>query len=226
MIAYSVIDAYLVSLDATAWKVYLALLRHADPDGVCWPSQETIAVETGLKERAVRYALIRLSEADLITIERQSGKSTIYHITPAPPCRPENEGAAPPCRSPRHDDAGTPAPPCRSPRHRHALEQDTRTRYKNKGRSACDVSIPESLNCESFQAAWGEWLAYRREKKKPVSDRAAKMQLRDLETMGPDRAITAIRHSIKSDYQGIYEPGGNGKATADTKAKEKIVYRN
>lgn len=131
---YEALDKYLHSLDGTAWKVYLALLRYANADGACWPSQALIADKTGLRERSVRYAIARLGEAGLLETERQPGKPTVYRITPAPQCRPEDEGAAPSCLIPRHDGAGTPAPPCRQPRHHRAIEQDTRTNYKNKSR--------------------------------------------------------------------------------------------
>jgi hypothetical protein len=150
MIGYSVIDAHLASLDATAWKVYIALFRRKDSDGICWPSQETIAKAIGKKVRVVRYALSRLAKNNLITIERQAGKPTIYHITPAPDCHPDNEGAAPDCQTPRQNNAGTPAKSCHKPRQSCAIEVDKGSRYKNKGRSKAayevsEIPIPESL---------------------------------------------------------------------------------
>ena len=59
-------------------------------------------------------------------------------------------------------------------------------------------------------AAWDEWVAYRQEQKKPVSERSAKMSLKELEKMGVTRAIAAINHSIANGWQGIFEPKGNG----------------
>ena len=132
----SMIDTALPSMDGTAIKVYIVLARHTDSSGACWPSQPTIASKAGLQDRAVRYAIKRLSEAGLVLVEPQSGRPTVYRLlTPAPPCRPANEGAAPLCHPPRHDDAGTPAPRCQKPRHHGAAEQDIGTRHKNKTRA-------------------------------------------------------------------------------------------
>jgi DNA-binding transcriptional ArsR family regulator len=214
-----VLDRHLASLDGTAWKVYLALQRHANADGACWPSQALIANKTGLQERAVRYAITRLVEADLITIERQSGRPTVYRLTPAPPCRPEDEGAAPECHTPRHDDAGTPAPPCRSPRHRHAAELDTRSSYKNKKGRVCDTEgkIPESLSTDEFKDAWRRWIAYRREIRKPLTASTTAAQLKKLATWGPARAVAAIDYTIEHGWKGIFEAKSAGSAAATTR---------
>ena len=38
----------LPKIDGTALKVFLALARRANGNGKCWPSQMTIAVDTGI----------------------------------------------------------------------------------------------------------------------------------------------------------------------------------
>jgi hypothetical protein len=55
------------------------------------------------------------------------------------------------------------------------------------------------------------WLAYRAEKRqKPYARSGLKALLANLESFGPARAKAAIDHSMASNYQGLFEPGGNG----------------
>ncbi len=72
------------------------------------------------------------------------------------------------------------------------------------------VIIPENLSGDDFSTAWSEWCADRKERKKTMTQRAMEMQLKELSVMGKARAIEAIRNSIRSGYQGLFEP--NGKA--------------
>ncbi|KAA0122078.1 helix-turn-helix domain-containing protein [Methylobacterium sp. P1-11] len=51
--------------------VLIALAYYADEDGLCWPSQETLAQNTGFSPRAVRGAIASLRELGLITCEKQ-----------------------------------------------------------------------------------------------------------------------------------------------------------
>ena len=67
-------------------------------------------------------------------------------------------------------------------------------------------SIPDELDTPGFRKAWRDWLGYRREKRKPVSTRAANMQLRRLAACGPAAAVAAIEMSIGNDWQGLF-PG-------------------
>lgn len=66
--------------------------------------------------------------------------------------------------------------------------------------------LPESLNTVGFIAAWEAWQRHRRQKKKPLTDEQAAQQLENLAPLGAERSIAAIKHSIASGYQGIFEP--------------------
>lgn len=68
--------------------------------------------------------------------------------------------------------------------------------------------IPLLLSTEEFRTAWTAWLKHCREKKKALKpgSQAEKMALKKLEEWGDKRAISAIYHSIASNYQGIFEP--------------------
>lgn len=68
-----------------------------------------------------------------------------------------------------------------------------------------EVPIPASIDTTEFGESWLEWIDYRRrDKKVPVTPRAAKQQLADLAEVGPIAAIAAIRKAIASNWQGIF----------------------
>jgi hypothetical protein len=68
--------------------------------------------------------------------------------------------------------------------------------------------IPLLLSTDDFRDEWAAWQKHRSEKKDPIrpGSQAEKMQLKKLEEWGIERAIAAIRHSIRNDYKGIFEP--------------------
>lgn len=67
-----------------------------------------------------------------------------------------------------------------------------------------DVAIPDELNTTEFRRKWEEWCLYRKEKRKKVSPRAAKQQLKELSEHGVAVAVRAIEVSIASDWQGLF----------------------
>ena len=69
-----------------------------------------------------------------------------------------------------------------------------------------EFSIPITLNTTNFVQAWESWILERRERRRPLTNRAAELQLRTLELIGPERAVAAIEHSIMSGYTGVFEP--------------------
>jgi hypothetical protein len=84
------------------------------------------------------------------------------------------------------------------------------------------VALPESLQTAEFRAAWERWCKHRREKRKSLTETSVSEQIAELAEWGNDRAIAAIRLSIKKGWQGIFEdsstqsngkPSGNGSGT-------------
>ena len=69
-----------------AGKVLAALADHADQRKLtCFPSVETLARETQVSERGVRYALRKLEAAGAILTERSSGRSSsLYRLMITP----------------------------------------------------------------------------------------------------------------------------------------------
>lgn len=71
-----------------------------------------------------------------------------------------------------------------------------------------DLPIPPDLDSPEFREVWSEFVAHRREIRKPITARAARMMLKQLAAWGPSRAIAGIRRSIANGWQGIFEDRG------------------
>ena len=69
--------------------------------------------------------------------------------------------------------------------------------------------VPTAVNF----AAWSDWVFFRKEKRKPISKRAASMQLKMLAEYDYTTQQQIIDSSIQNDYQGLFAPkgGSNGQ---------------
>lgn len=87
---------------------------------------------------------------------------------------------------------------------------------------------PEQLRTPEFDQAWLNWLAYRSEEiRKPVTQRSGDMALGQLASIGPARAVAAIKHTIAMGWQGLREPepGRNGQVATAAPPKAKTCAR-
>ena len=100
----------------------------------------------------------------------------------------------------------------REEKRREEKEKQTPLSPPRGKRSAkpADVEIPETLDTPDFRAAWGEWLAYRRERKATCSARTLSKQLAMLAELGPAVAIESIENSIRGGWQGLFQPKAEG----------------
>ena len=102
------------------------------------------------------------------------------------------------------------------PQHLHQqrkVKEKEKVEGEGKGENEVEVNQQRARKPEIEIAApeaiadhWQQWLAHRREIRKPMTTRAQRMMLKQLEGMGHDRARRAIEHSIANGWQGIYEP--------------------
>ena len=112
-----------------------------------------------------------------------------------------DKGFLVPCK---RDDSGL-LSDCYPSRDAHAHSASASVSVSVSEQGECEgVAIPAALVGEPFGSAWQEWLAYRREKNKPVTGRAAKMQLKKLAKVGPAVAAEAIEQAIANDWQGVF----------------------
>ena len=75
-------------------------------------------------------------------------------------------------------------------------------------------TIPFTLNTAEFLEWWEKWVADRRARRQPITSLAADLQLRQLEAMGPAKAIRSIQQSISCGYRGLFEPREERQAQA------------
>lgn len=73
----------------------------------------------------------------------------------------------------------------------------------NKRFDPTTIKLP--FESDDFAHFWESWTLHRKEIKKPLTERTAKMQLENLKEMGEARAIAAIRNSIGRGYTGLFE---------------------
>jgi hypothetical protein len=81
---------------------------------------------------------------------------------------------------------------------------------KDKDIESFRSTLPDTHNTDDFVAAWMEFKDHRREIKKPLTPRAAAMQLKLLFNYDANTAVKMIQKSIASGWQSIYELKGNG----------------
>jgi hypothetical protein len=82
------------------------------------------------------------------------------------------------------------------------------------------VLFPFPLDTPEFKAAWGEWVAYRRERRlAALKPRSVIAQLAKLAAFGRDGAIDSIHESIAQNYQGLFPPKGNHLTARTTPLK-------
>ncbi|WP_186775048.1 hypothetical protein [Allorhodopirellula solitaria] len=62
------------------------------------------------------------------------------------------------------------------------------------------------LRTDRFRDAWSSWCSDRKARRKPITENAASLQIKDLAAMGEAKAIAAIEKSIKSGWAGLFEP--------------------
>lgn len=81
---------------------------------------------------------------------------------------------------------------------------------KRPGFNAADMPLPQWLP----RGAWGEWCADRKQRKKPITKRAAVLQIDALHQYmnAGHTPESVIKHSIASGYQGLFPPKGTATA--------------
>ncbi len=66
--------------------------------------------------------------------------------------------------------------------------------------------FPKEIDTPAFREAWGEWMTYRRELRKPLKETTVTRQLKFLAKQGEELAVLSIHESIRNGWQGLFEP--------------------
>lgn len=83
--------------------------------------------------------------------------------------------------------------------------KSTPAKKKNTVKSF-SAMLPDHLQCSDVDVKWKEWEDFRRKKGKPISEAAARKQIKMLQDLSREEAIAAIDNSIANDYQGLFPP--------------------
>jgi hypothetical protein len=81
------------------------------------------------------------------------------------------------------------------------------------------LPFPSSLEGSvEFQEEWESWVKHRVQIKKPLTAEQVKKQLQEFGEWGVERAVAAIRHTVKKGWQGIREPEAFGQCASNGQA--------
>jgi hypothetical protein len=101
----AVIAAPIAGATSTTIAVAAILAAHMNRQGVCWPSESTIATEARCSERSARDHVALLENAGLLTVVRRPGASNSYRALSTTPAMVAGVGYP----QPRQITARTPA---------------------------------------------------------------------------------------------------------------------
>ena len=71
----------LTGMSSTQKLVLISLADQANDDGVCWPSIRRMSERTCLSDRAIRDAIVWLSESGVLAVEHRYNSSNVYTIS-------------------------------------------------------------------------------------------------------------------------------------------------
>jgi hypothetical protein len=190
-------------LSSTQKLVLLALADWANDEGLCWPSIERVAKKSSLKKRAVQLAIRSLEEMQFIRREEVIGKGNRYWIQipvqQVHPCTKDTPLV--------HEVHGA-----------HALNAPNTSIIHQSNTKCIKAPIPDWLPMD----AWQGWVDMRKQRKRPLTDRATNRAINKLEalhTAGHDIGELLDRSTING-WLDIYEPkgaknAGNSASTAE-----------
>lgn len=87
------------------------------------------------------------------------------------------------------------------------------------------VPLPPELTTAAFEAAWADWLEYRRQRRLPkYTPIGLKRTLARVAAWGPDAAVAAIEYSMAQNWQGIF-PAPQQRAAASPQDRALAAMR-
>lgn len=165
----------------------------------------------GLAPNTIKIGLRELKRLNIVTTEQREGQTALRRINPfiqwnLTPVR-KTTGVE---KLPGLENGSTPST-------KNVLPPGTKNapqRVSKKGnpREGYPITVPLPFKSEAFSQSWSDWLKHLAQKRKKPGEMARTAQLAKCAQWGEERAITAIRHSIEGNYQGLYEPT-NGTGT-------------
>jgi len=173
--------AWQSSLPPTDRLVLLALADWADKAGRCWPSVPQLAVKTGIHERTVRLAILRLESGGYLQRRSIIGKGTRYRLNagaePTPGVAPTPGVTPTPGVEPT--PGVTPCTPGVTPTNTPVKPQERKKTTSSPSVRAVAIDpYPMPEGCDP--QAWADFLAARKRKRLPNTASAHKTLIDDL----------------------------------------------
>lgn len=190
-------------LSSTQKLVLLSLADWANDEGLCWPSIDRLATKTSMAGRSVQRIIRDLESMGFVRRDEVLGKGNRYWISiPLTECHP-----CPSVTPPLTESHPTPDTVSPNTSNTHQLT----TKYIIEG-------FPLWLPIE----AWQGWVEMRKQRKRPLTDRAKARALTKLEALhlaGHDINELLDRSTING-WLDIYEPKGKTNAGNSQHATE------
>lgn len=190
--------------NATAKGVLVVLANYADEDGFTFVSQKVMAAATELNIRSIQRALKTLSDNGFITKEpryRVDGSRTTdgikLHVTN---CR----------MAERQSDEGDATDPTKNDDTESGQLTVNNRQSNNKKNKTKKVTLPDWIDPED----WKDFEELRKKKKKPLTDRARKLAIGELQKIHDSglSVKTAIERTILNGWLSFYPPHGTSKS--------------
>lgn len=134
---------------------------------------------------------------------------------------PDSDQSTPDCKGcaalqgkPKEPPASKPPQPAATPAPTGACKDKIKSTCPHCGKEGVfthgHAKIPLVFTLEQgspeFQAAWDEWMGYRRERHLTMTAKTLQKQLDFLDSLGPEAAIESIKNSIRNGWIGLFHP--------------------
>ena len=175
-------------LSSTQKLVLLSLADWANDEGLCWPSIERLAIKTSMAGRSVQRIIRDLESMGFVKRDEVLGKGNRYWIhIPLTQCHPCPSVTPPLTES-------HPTPDTVSP-NTSKIHQLT-TKYIRR-------ELPDCIPAD----AWNGWVEMRKQRKKPLTDRAYNQAIEKLVAfMAKGQNITEVLdRSTMNGWTDLYE---------------------
>ena len=179
--------------------VYMALIRHADNTGVCWPSLERLAKIARCSQPTVSKSLNVLEQLGYIRRVKSDGRANRYHVSLWKHTPKQGDDHAP-TPKPAFDHAPTPKPafdppkPAFDPPQNEVLTNNTQENKTQKQYSRGEEKITVSCHSvDTLKALMGLW-----PKKCRVSNEFIQCFNQAFDEVGVDTLMRAAKRFVKS----------------------------
>lgn len=175
-------------------KLIYGVVQSLDNERGCYASNHYIGDVAGVGPETVRASIAKMESMGLIVR---------YFVNTGKPGDTERtvKTASTVALTPPMETWGTPQKSKDTPPEISGVN-NTRDNTSDKYRGfPIDISLPHG---EKFKAGWDKWVAYRKERRKPLTRMTVEMQLKDCKANTEDACIEAINKSIQRGWLGLF----------------------